>query len=346
MVFKSRMLAAFLGVAGLVIPAFAQVAPPPPGKPEPAPAYVPPPPPPPRTTPPPRPRPVAAPDVDFDPISRRDEAGKIIRIAEPVEYVAMSHNPLIDIPTLSKMAPYLYQRRQRVESHIIDNLDALADVEAGVIERARMSDEENLRQTTGRIMALTDTPDVKQFLSLELMEDGVISPPVAALTQKIMESYQQDLTAEAMASPAEEDGATPFDKMMHAVVRMSLSEFEYFYRRLMMDAADQFSAIMPDLGLDAGTAGAVRPLAETLAGESDLDRRAGLIREIFAGLDPATREKALRLTIERRPDVDAGSLMPPPPEGAQVKEIDDETRHEIIFQILDGGRVDTSRFVD
>jgi hypothetical protein len=38
--------------------------------------------------------------------------------------------------------------------------------------------------------------------------------------------------------------------------------------------------------------------------------------------------------------------MPVPPEGAAIKEIDDATRHDIIFQILDGARVDTSAFVE
>ncbi|HZW11234.1 MAG TPA: hypothetical protein VFF69_15130 [Phycisphaerales bacterium] len=340
---KSRMLTACLVSAGVVIPSLAQVAPPPPGKPEPTPEFRPPPPPPPRR---PVNRPVAAPPVDFEPISRRDDAGKIVRISEPVEYVAMSHNPLIDVALLAKMAPYLYERRQRVESHVIENLDAIAGVEQGVIESTRMSDEENLRATTGRLMALTSTPDLKQFLSLELMEDGVIPPAVGALTQKIMESYQKDLTTEAMAAPVEEGGASPIDQMMHAVVRMSLSEFEYFYRELMMDTADHFGAVLPELGLDAETSAKVKPLADRLAAENDLDARASLIREIFAAMPEAARERAMRLAIERRPEVDPQSLMAPLPEGATAKEIDNETRHEIIFQILDGGRVDTSAFVE
>lgn len=346
MTFKSRLLATVLGIVGLAAPALSQVAPPPPAKPEPAPAYVPPTPPPP---PPSRARPnrpVPAPNVDFEPISRRDDSGAIVRITEPVEYVAMSHNPLIDLETLVKMAPHLYDRRQRVEALIIENLDAVASIEEGVIESTRMADEEQLRRTTGSLMALTDSPDVKQFLSLELVEEGVMQPQVAALTQKIMEGYQQDLTREAMAAPAEEGGPTPIDKMMHAVVRMSMSEHEYFYRRLLLDAADQFEAIQPELGLDQATGAKVGPLAGRLADESDLDARATLIREIFALLPAEARRKALRLTIDRRPDVDASSLMAPIPEGASARELDIDTRHEIIFQILDGGRVDTGAFVE
>jgi hypothetical protein len=337
------MLAACLVSAGMVIPTLAQVAPPPPGKPEPVPEFRPPPPPPPRR---PVNRPVAAPPVDFDPISRRDEAGKIVRLSEPVEYVAMSHNPLIDVPMLIKIAPHLYERRQRVESHVVENLDALSGVERGVIESTRMADEENLRVTTGRLMGLTNKPDLKQLLTLELVEDGVVPPQVGALTQKIMEDYQKDLTTEAMSSPVEEGGPTPIDQMMHAVVRISLSEFEYFYRQLMMDAADQFAAVLPELGLDGEASAKVKPLADRLAGESDLEARASLIREIFEAMPEAAREKAMRLAIERRAKIDPQSLMAPLPEGATAKEIDNETRHEIIFQILDGGRVDTSALVE
>lgn len=343
MMFKSRMLAAGLGLAGLVVPAIAQVTTPPPAKPEPAPSYTPPPPPPPpreRTT-----RAIKAPNVDFEPISRRDDAGKIIPITEPVEYVAMSHNPLLDVPKLVKIAPYFYARRQIVEAHVIDNLDALQSVEAGSIEASRMADEEGLRKTTGRLMALTDSPDLKPFLSTELVDDGVLEPSIGALTQKIMQAYQQDCTTEAMGSPTGDDGATPIDKMMHVVIRMSVSEFEYYYRRLMLDAADHFAAIAPDLGLDAATAAKIKPMATKLAGEGDLDSRARLIREIFAQLPIESAKQALRLTVQRRAKVDPAALMAPLPEGAEPRELDNETRHEIIFQLMDGGKVNTANLV-
>ncbi|MBK7403211.1 MAG: hypothetical protein IPJ41_00915 [Phycisphaerales bacterium] len=344
MTLKSRMWAAGLCLAAVVVPSIAQVTTPPPAKPEAAPEYRPPAPP-----PPPRERPartVKAPDVDFVPLSRRDDSGKIIPVTEPVEYVAMSHNPLIDVPKLVKIAPYFYTRRQVVEAHIIDNLDALENVEAGAIENTRMADEEGLRKTTGRLMALTDSPDLKPFLSTELVEDGVLDPSTGALTQKIMQTYQQDLTTEAMHGTTDPDGATPIDKMMHVVIRMSVSEFEYYYRRLMLDAADQLPSVLPELALDAAASAKVKPLAAKLAGESNLDARAALVRQMFAQLPLETQQQALRLTVQRRPKVDASALMAPLPEGAKPRDLDDETRHEIIFQLMDGGKVNTANLVE
>jgi len=77
-----------------------------------------------------------------------------------------------------------------------------------------------------------------------------------------------------------------------------------------------------------------------------LEARARIIREIFGALPAQVQQRAARLTVARRPSVDATALMAPVPEGATPREIDNGTRHEIIFQLLDGGRVDTASFVE
>lgn len=342
MMLNCKTLAAFLGAAALAVPALGQVVPPPPARPAPTPAFQPPAPP----RPQPRPRAVRTPAVDFVPITRRDEDGKIIRLTEPVEYVAMAHNPLIDLQALARMAPHLYARRLRVESLIAANVDVLMEVERGMIEQTRLADEEGLRQVTGRLTVFTGNPRVSPFLGADLVAAGALTPEVGALTQKIMQDHQQELTADAMASPPTEDGATALDQMMQQVLWLSISEFEYFYRRLMMDAADWVGTVLPQLELDAATAAAIQPLAQRLETEGNLKARGALIREVFAKLDSKTRQQALLLTIGLRDDIDPTTLMDPVPEGATAKALDDETRQEMIFQLIDGAKIDTGAFLE
>ena len=68
-------------------------------------------------------------------------------------------------------------------------------------------------------------------------------------------------------------------------------EYAYFssYSTSWVEHARRYAeARVPELGLDADTAAAVRPLAEKLEAEGDLDTRAALIREIFDHFDPDT----------------------------------------------------------
>lgn len=335
--------ATLLAMLALAAPTSAQVVTPPLEKPARTPSYQPQPPAP-RVQP--RPRAAQAPDVAFEPITRRDESGRIVPLEAPPEYVAMAHNPLIDLRTLARIAPGLYERRLEVERLVAENVDLLMQVEQGMIERTRMADEDSLRESTAALAIFTDNPGVAPSLYNDLVMAGLLSPDLALLTQKILQQHQQEVTQSAMSDPVSGEGMTPLDQMMHRVIRMSIAEFEYYFRRLMLDAADYFGQILPELDLDQQTLEQVRPLATRLESESDIDARAELIREIFGHLDTQSRRRALTLAIEMRPDVDPTTLMAPVPADATPVELDNQTRQELMFQIIEGGRVDTESFLE
>lgn len=340
---KPRPSAVLIALVATASPVLSQVITPPSAPPERAPKVDPQPPRPAAQSRPARPR---VPAVDFEPITERDEDGKIVPLGVPPEYLALAHNPLIDLPALVKIAPGFYERRQKAERLVVDEVDLLLEIEGGLVERSRVADETALRASAGRLSVFTGNPSVSPSITADLVAAGRLDPETGALTQKILQEYQQDLTADAMATPTTADGATPIDQMMHRVLRLSVSEFEYYFRRLMLDTADYFDAILPKLELDAQTAAVVGPLAERLAAESDLDARAALIREIFGQFDTPTRQKAMRLAIKMRPTIDPTTLMMPVPEGATPVELDDETRRDLIFQLIEGGKVDTNAFVE
>ncbi|MFG0259158.1 MAG: hypothetical protein ACF8LK_02305 [Phycisphaerales bacterium JB041] len=330
--------------AALIAPAAsAQVVTPPVTPPERAPAFRPQPP-----APRVQPRPAApkTPEVDFVPITERDNDGKIVMLDTPPEYLALANNPLVDLPTLVRIAPGLYERRVKVERLVADQIDLLLDVENGLVEEARVADETALRETASRLAVFTANPAISPSITGDLISAGRLRPDIGGVTQNILRAHQQDLTEDAMTTPTTADGATPLDQMMHRVLRMSIGEFEYFFRRLMLDTADYFDAIRPQLDLDEATEAKIAPLASRLGTESDIDRRAALIREIFSHLDTDTRRKAMRLAIGMRPEIDPTGLMDPVPAGATPVELDDETRRDLIFQLIEGGRVDTSAFLE
>jgi hypothetical protein len=333
-----RWLVVLVGVA-LVAPCFGQVVTPPGPRPEREPAFVPNPPA--ERRPAPRPSRPRVPDVDYEPITERDASGRIVPLEIPPEYAALSHNPLIDVRALAAMAPGLYERRLRVERLVAEHIDLLLDVEAGAVEQTRLADAESLRESAGRLMVFTDNPGVAASLTSELVEAGRLSPEVGLLTQKILQDHQQDVTRESMGMPTTEDGATGMDQMMHRIMRLTISEFEHHFRRLLLDVADYFEQIRPELGLDAQVSEAVEPLARRLAGEGDMQARARLIREILGLMDSEARRRAAAMAIELRPAVDPAGLMAPVPEGAETRALDNETRRELILQLVEGGRVET-----
>lgn len=348
MLFSRKSLLAILAGAALAVPAVAQVTTPPGPKPAPTPPYTPPPIPerPARPAQPARPAHETAPDVQYNPITMRDNDGSLIPLTEPPEYVAMAHNPMINLLVMVRIAPHFYPRRLAIEQLIINNLDVMREIEGGLIDGMRMADEDGMRDASAKVSLFTSNEKVEPYLSTELEKAGVMGHKIGLLTAKIRGEYENDLTKEAMSAKTSPDGATGMDQMMQSVLRMSIAEHEYFYNRLMMDAADQLGAVLPQLGLDAQTSAAVQPLARKLADEGDLAARGSLIRQIFDELDSDTRKRALELTIKLRPEVDPDYQMPPLPENAIPAPLDDETRMEMILQLLDGGRVDTLQFIE
>lgn len=345
MMLLSKMLAPLLIAGAVAAPTVAQVTTPPATRPAPTPSYKPADPNRQRVATPPTNR-DALPDMSYQPITVRDNDGELVPITDPVEYVAMSHNPMLDLPTMVKVAPFFYPRRVQVERLVIEHLETMIEIENGLLDSMRIGDEEAMRSISGKLAAFTANTGVLPYISTEITNADVVPRQVGILTQRILSKYQNDLTMDTMAQPTTEDGATGTDQMMQKVMRMSITEHEYYYRRLMMDAADQLDAVLPRLALDAQTAAAVAPLASKLRDEGDLDARAALIRAIFAELGADTRRQALELTVELRPEVDATALMAPVPEGATPKKLDDETRMEMIYQLIEGGRVDTAKFVE
>lgn len=324
-------------------PTLAQVVTPPVTPPERAPAFNPQAPA--RTATAPRTAPrVTAPNVEFMPITEYDEDGKVVMLDVPSEYIALAHNPLIDLPAMVKLAPGLYERRQKVEKLVTDQIDLLLEIENGMIEEARVADEDSLRTSAGRLEVFTGNPTLSPTISGFLVTTGRLRPDLGMLTDKILQQHQQAVTADAMATATDDAGATPMDHMIHRLLRLSIEEYEFYFRRLMLDTADYFDAILPELNLDSTTSAEVAPLAAKLAAEDDLDARAALIREIFSHLDKDTRRRAMLMAIEMRPEIDATTLMAPVPTGATPVELDDETRRDLIFQLIEGGRVDTNAF--
>lgn len=287
-----------------------------------------------------------APNVDFNPITPRDIEGNIVPLSAPAEYIALAHNPLIDLRAMVRIAPGLYERRLRAERLVIDHVDLLLDIEDGFIEQTRVADEASLRESAGRLMVFTDNPTLSPSLASDLQRAGRLNPDAAALTEKILVQHQETLTRDAMTSPVNDDGATPLDQMMHRVLRLSISEFEYYFRGLMLETADYFPSVLPTLELDEAAMTRVGPLAAQLANESEIEARASLIRDIFTHLSTDQRRAAMQAAAAMRPEIDASTLMAPIPAGATPVKLDDETRRELMFQLLDGGRVETGSFLE
>lgn len=325
-------------LAALTLPARAQLATPPKSKPAPLSPDVAPT----RPAPPRQPAKPSAPDVDYDPLARRDAEGKIIPLTLPVEYAALAQNPLIDVPTLTAIAPYFYDRRRRVERHVIDHVDILAQVESGIVESVRFNDESSLETLRNVLGPVHESMDLNVSFSSELAQDKALSPALAALNEKIMFEFTEAVYVDAQADESRGDGSTAVDRAAQAVVRMSLSELEYYYRRLLLEAADQFPGLRPTLEIPGDFAPDADALAAALSTEESLDVRAAAIREFLAKLPIETRRNILRAAIALRPEVDPSKLMGQLPAGATPKTLDPEMRREIVEQLVDGERVDTA----
>ena len=343
---SALLILTLTGATGL-----AQVAPPPPPQPEERPA-VEPPPPPVRSHPvqerPARPSVTRAPSVDYDPIAVPGPDGRIIRIEEPIEYVALAHNPLIGFTSLARMAPALYERRQNMENLVIEQLDMLDELEpGGIIDTVRLGgDQLEAAAALTKVMNAIQTINSDGLLVQYLERRGLMGRQAVALNQRIQNDYQSKVIAEIQATPPADGAPDPMDLLTRQALYDSISEVMYWRKRLFLEAADNLDAALAGLDLSADARAKIGSLGEALEAANDIDERVALMKQVLSHLTPEQRRAALRAVIANRPPVDTAHLIDAPGPTDVMMPLVTEVRREIVWSILEGQHYDISPYIE
>ena len=325
---KTRRLF-LLGSMLIAAPAVAQVAPPPPKAPEKTPEYVPPAP-----TESPQQRPAARPgrqpassggaqfqregaplpDIPYEPLIKRDESGKIVPLEEPSEYAATRTNPTTKGPIAQAiLAHFIHDRQLQFEEILIENLDLALEIEAGYFEQADYSDRSVMATISQRVRPLAPpTPFGKEAEAKEVM-----TRMQSQFNTKIAKEYDTAVMREARSkmNAGDPQGA---GVVMGPVMRSSVSESLYAYKRLCLDLVANADAALAKVTLDSDGQAALATFKAAVAAAADDNAKIEAAKTFIAALPLETAQDVLRAVREVRPPAELPEIKTAPLKGLDI----------------------------
>lgn len=288
---STRELAKVLAVVALGSGwAMGQVAPPPGPAPAPTPAFDPPPPAPPE----PQFEPVEVkpvePDPAYEPIVRRDDAGKLIPIVDrSVEEAALEANTRIKTQEQrDQVSAFLAERRARAERVLIDNLDVVAKIDAGELDNLDIGNKEQM----AKAQAIATAVYMKRAAAVELRDNGVIDDPTLRFNRKIEAEYRSAINAQMLESVGQDQTARA-RAQLGALMRQGSEEVMIARRRLLLEAAERLDAVAS--GLSGEASGKLSALRGSLPADAEARHQAllGVVRGLSLEDQKAFFEKVI-----------------------------------------------------
>lgn len=228
--------------------ASAQVAPPPPAEAEPQPVYTPP------AAQPEAPKPAAQParnnatklqelptNIPYPKLAQIGEDGKVIRLKDLPEVLALRANPTIGDQSVDEIMPVMHGRRARFEMLVIENLDLYWALSAGEIDNLNMSDLKEMSRVAEMIKPLVG----KTTLSEELMNRGILTRVQGGMNEHIVREYKQAISDEIQAQEGQ-DGLAEF---MRFILHDSIQEVGLAYLGMMAEGKEKAAVVIEKTGV-------------------------------------------------------------------------------------------------
>lgn len=250
--FKISSLVLVLSLAGVA--ANAQVAPPPPAEKPDQPEY----------RPPARPQaPAAQPqqpgerptrpqgperlsglplDLPYPKLAEVGEDGRIRRLQNLPEIVALRANPTVGDASVDEIMPVIYGRRARFEMLVIDNLDLMWEFMGGLIETMDMTDLNELARVAEMIRPMVG----KTGLSEELMNRGILTRIQGGMNEHIVREYKQAISEDIQKFEGT-DGVTGF---MRFILEDSIQEAYIAYYGMLVELKAQAGPLLEHMGIE------------------------------------------------------------------------------------------------
>ncbi len=284
-------LLAFSMLAGLSAPAWGQVVTPPPSEVAPVDEHIEK-----MPVPPPRPdvqaqpvqaQPVAArqpiqlPDLPYEPLAQKDEAGNFKPLTEPLQMAALRASPTIEDKNkfFEDIRPFLAERNLTVHTVFISNLDLLERVDDGVFEKVNLRDQASIKQ----LLEVTKPflpPAAPDGLLEGLKKAGKLNDVQHAFAAKIARDYTLTL------NPPPPEGGDEAEKARISMSRAaqllkngSLEEYTFLYNQAKKASIENFDAVLGLMeSLDEAKKAEVAKIGQAIAAAGTHDEKFTALR--------------------------------------------------------------------
>ena len=282
---------AFSMLAGVCAPAWGQVVTPPPSEVAPVDEHIEK-----MPVPPPRPdvqaqpvqaQPVAArqpiqlPDLPYEPLAQKDEAGNFKPLTEPLQMAALRASPTIEDKSkfFEDIKPFLAERNLTVHTVFISNLDLLERVDDGVFEKVNLRDQASIKQ----LLEVTKPflpPAAPDGLLEGLKKAGKLTDVQHAFAAKIARDYTLTL------NPPPPEGGDEAEKARISMSRAaqllkngSLEEYTFLYNQAKKASIENFDAVLGLMeSLDEAKKAEVAKIGQGIAAAGTQDEKFTALR--------------------------------------------------------------------
>jgi hypothetical protein len=258
------------------------------------------------------PRPV---NVPFEPIYKKDEAGKVAPLVGHYDLIALKNNPTVSDETLAKITPALRDWLSEVDRITIDNLDFIEELKGGLIDNVQVVDAVQLRKVTEMMQQLMSAGAAARTLN----ELGLLDQQQAGVNQQIINDYQQALMNQVRPAGAnqqqlpkaqQEEMAAEVNRLLY---RFSANDTFVAHDRLLVAAAPKLKQVLAGVKLSGeAKTKAEATLPAAASATSDAEKIAA-VQGVLRPLSFAQRQDVLRQVAQLRGPVDPWAGTPDRP---------------------------------
>lgn len=238
-------------------------------------------------------------NTPYPKLMKKDENGKIIRLTELPDILALRSNPTVGNKSVRAIMPVLYGRRARFERIVIDNLDLYWMASDGRIETINLNDIQNMAQTAEMIKPLVG----RTTLSAELLNRGILTRTQGGMNEHIVNEYKQAVTAEIQF-----ESEDPLSEVMRFVLLDSIHEPIQAYKAMVAEASSQIADLVEETGLSSSAAMEVAKLQRPL--NEDPDLQAAELVEFDASFRKLDVEEGIAILTAMRNNRDNADISP------------------------------------
>lgn len=198
-------------------------------------------------------------NIPYPPLATKGADGKIIRLKELPDILALRANPTVGPASVEKIMPVLYGRRARFEMLTINSLDLYWELTGGAIDNLSMGDLKGLTRIGDMVKPLVG----KTTLSEELTNRGILSRVQGGMNKHITQEYKKAVGDEIQVL----EGDNSLDSFMKFVLNDSIHESKLAYQALLAELIPQVDQVAAKAGVNSSAVNALRGAQAPITGE-------------------------------------------------------------------------------
>ncbi|MCA9288270.1 MAG: hypothetical protein KDA05_06790 [Phycisphaerales bacterium] len=239
------------------------------------------------------------PELPYEPIGKRDDAGNLIMIQDDPHYVALTVNPLLDDDAIERFRGTVAARRNRLEQGVIEHTSLMRQVLDGAINRVDVARPDTLQSAIAVVRPFQEMGSLTE----DLRAEGYLTEQQWRFNWKIVGEYEQAVRAEVMRLANENDdpnGPAPMTKVTRAVLGEYLRLPLDVYNDLLGEGAGRLGDVIAAAAITDDDRAIAQDHAGAVGTASTAEARVQAMQALTGAMSPEGHKALLEAIVATR----------------------------------------------